>query len=38
MIARFKKERVVIGIGHKNYGHMAVLGEETRAALARDFA
>ncbi len=38
LIARFKKERVVIGIGHKNYGHMAVLGEETRAALARDFA
>jgi Protein of unknown function (DUF3501) len=38
LIARFKKERVVIGIGHKNYGHMAVLGEETRAALAKDFA
>ena len=38
LIARFKNERVVIGIGHKNYGHMAVLGEETRAALAKDFA
>jgi len=37
-IARFGKERVVIGIAHKNYGHMAVLGEETRAALAKDFA
>ena len=37
-IARFRSERVVIGIGHKNYGHMAVLGEATRAALARDFA
>ena len=24
-IARFKNERVVIGIAHKNYGHMAVL-------------
>ena len=37
-IARFLKERVVIGIGHKNYGHMAVLGEETKASLAKDFA
>lgn len=37
LIARFKTERVVIGIGHKNYGHMAVLSDETRAALARDF-
>jgi hypothetical protein len=37
-IARFRHERVVIGIGHRNYGHMAVLSEETRAALAKDFA
>ena len=37
-IARFKNERVVIGVGHKHYGHMAVLGDETRAALAKDFA
>jgi hypothetical protein len=36
-IARFKSERVVIGVGHKNYGHMAVLGNESRAALAKDF-
>jgi len=36
-IARFKSERVVIGIGHPNYGHMAVLNDETRAALAKDF-
>ena len=36
-IARFQKERVVIGIAHKNYGHMAVLGDETKAALAKDF-
>jgi Protein of unknown function (DUF3501) len=36
-IARFKTDRVVIGIGHRNYGHMAVLSEETRAALAKDF-
>jgi len=37
-IARFRHERVVIGIGHRNYGHMAVLSDETRAALAKDFA
>jgi hypothetical protein len=24
-IARFRTERVVLGVGHKNYGHMAVL-------------
>jgi len=36
-IARFKNERVVIGLGHKNYGHMAVLSEDTKAALAKDF-
>jgi hypothetical protein len=38
LIGRFKSERVVIGIGHKNYGHMAVLGDEACAALAKDFA
>ena len=37
LVARFKTGRVVIGIGHKNYGHMAVLSDETRAALTRDF-
>jgi hypothetical protein len=37
-IARFQKERVVIGIEHRNYGHMAVLSEDTKAALAKDFA
>ena len=36
-IARFKTDRVVLGIEHKNYGHMAVLSDETRAALAKDF-
>ncbi|MEY4708834.1 MAG: hypothetical protein RJB58_2557 [Pseudomonadota bacterium] len=38
-IARFKSgsERVVLGLSHKNYGHMAVLSAETRAALAKDF-
>jgi Protein of unknown function (DUF3501) len=38
LIARFPKARVVIGVDHKNYGHMAVLGEDTRAALAKDFS
>ncbi|MES2255839.1 MAG: DUF3501 family protein [Pseudomonadota bacterium] len=38
LIARFKADRVVIGIDHRNYGHMAVLADDTRAALARDFA
>lgn len=37
-IMRFKTERVVVGIDHRNYGHMAVLNDETRAALAKDFA
>ncbi|HKQ45688.1 MAG TPA: DUF3501 family protein [Rhizomicrobium sp.] len=39
-IARFRKdgERVVLGISHPNYGHMAVLTAEARAALAKDFA
>jgi hypothetical protein len=37
-IARFRLERVVLGVGHKNYGHMAVLSDETRTALAKDFA
>jgi hypothetical protein len=38
-IAHFRNgtERVVLGVSHKNYGHMAVLGIETRAALAKDF-
>ena len=37
-IARFKTQRMVIGIDHPNYGHMAVLSDETRAALSKDFA
>jgi hypothetical protein len=38
-IAHFRNssERVVLGIAHPNYGHMAVLTAETRAALAKDF-
>jgi len=31
-------ERVVLGVAHKNYGHMAVLPEAVRAELAKDFA
>ncbi|HJT42950.1 MAG TPA: DUF3501 family protein [Rhizomicrobium sp.] len=31
-------ERVVLGISHPNYGHMAVLTAEARAALAKDFS
>src|SRR5471032_2885466 len=30
-------ERVVLGVAHPNYGHMAVLTAEARAALAKDF-
>ena len=38
-IARFRdgSEKVVLGISHQNYGHMAVLGSDVRAALAKDF-
>jgi hypothetical protein len=38
LAARFGTERVVLGVDHKNYGHMAVLSQETRTALAQDFA
>ena len=37
-IARFQGERLVLGIAHKNYGHMAVINDETRAALVKDFS
>ena len=39
-VAQFRDTnvRVVLGVSHKNYGHMAVLTAETRAALAKDFA
>ncbi len=39
-IARFREgnERVVLGVSHPNYGHMAVLTAASRAALAKDFA
>jgi len=35
---RDSSERVVLGVSHPHYGHMAVLTAETRAALAKDFA
>lgn len=37
-VARFRSEKVVIGLSHRNYGHMAVLTDETKTALAADFA
>ncbi len=39
-IAKFKSAegQVVIGIGHPNYGHMAVITPAVRQALAKDFA
>jgi len=38
-IARFRagSERVVLGVSHPNYGHMAVLTADARTALAKDF-
>jgi len=36
--ARFTRDKVVIGLSHRNYGHMAVLSDETKAALAKDFS
>src|SRR5476651_795873 len=39
-ITHFKNssERVVLGLAHPHYGHMAVLTAQARAALAKDFA
>jgi hypothetical protein len=37
-IAHFTAGRVIIGVEHRNYGHMAVLSDESRDALAKDFA
>ncbi len=37
-LARFQSpnERILLGFDHKNYGHIAILPEEVRAALAED--
>lgn len=39
-IAKFRapKTRIVLGIDHPEYGHMAILSEAARTALADDFA
>jgi hypothetical protein len=39
-IAEFKKPgaRAMVGIDHPNYGHIALVSETARAALAADFA
>ena len=38
-VAKFKKpgQRVIVGVGHSDYAHLAVMPEATRAALAKDF-
>lgn len=39
-VAAFRKPgaEVILGFKHPRYGHMVLLSEETRAALAKDFA
>ncbi len=39
-IAAFRKEgaRILLGLDHAHYGHMAILPEPVRAALSADFA
>jgi hypothetical protein len=39
-IAAFRsgKEKVILGVAHENYGHLAIVPSETRAELAKDFA
>ncbi len=39
-VEKFKKPnaRVILCIGHPNYGHMAIMPESVRAALAKDFS
>lgn len=38
-IAKFKQldARIMVGVDHPNYGHMSILTEDSRAALAVDF-
>lgn len=38
-IEKFKTQgvQVIVGIGHQNYAHMAVMSEAVRAALTQDF-
>ena len=37
-IAKFASQRVILGVAHRNYGHMAVVPDVVRAELAKDFA
>ena len=39
-VAAFKSGEgdVIVGFGHQNYGHMAVMPKAVREALSRDFA
>ena len=37
-IAKFTSERVILGVAHRNYGHMVVVPDAVRAELAKDFA
>ena len=37
-IVKFKSESVILGVAHRNYGHMAVMPDAVRAELAKDFA
>ncbi len=39
-IAKFRdpSSKIVVGINHPNYGHMAILSDDSRRALADDFA
>ncbi|MNC92910.1 hypothetical protein D3C83_94230 [compost metagenome] len=39
-IAAFKAPgaRIMVGIAHPKYGHIAILSDDTRAELARDFS
>jgi hypothetical protein len=37
-ITKFTREPAILGVAHKNYGHMAVVPDAVRAELAKDFA
>lgn len=38
-VEKFKAaDRVLVGIAHEKYGHMTIMPEETKAALANDFS
>jgi len=38
-VEKFKAaDRVLVGIAHEKYGHMSIMPEATKAALAQDFS